>query len=105
MKTVLFAASAKLDLAEGAGFYDRQEAGLGAYFDSSLMADIEELATLHGLHPRRAGMFKMLATKFPHGIYYHDLDDSVLVVAILDLRRNPAWLRAQLKTRTERESS
>ena len=99
MKTVIISESAESDLFEASAFYELQELGVGDYLFESLLVDIEKLSVLHGVHSLRCGYFKMLATKFPHGIYYEDLTDSVRVVAVLDLRRNPEWIRQQLGTR------
>ena len=35
----------------------------------------------------------MLSKRFPFGIYYEVEDDVVYVYAILDLRRDPLWIR------------
>jgi hypothetical protein len=41
----------------------------------------------------------MIGTHFPFGIYYREHGDETLVVAILDLRRDPRWIRKQLRQR------
>jgi hypothetical protein len=41
----------------------------------------------------------MIGTHFPFGIYYRERGGETLVVAILDLRRNPKWIRKQLRQR------
>lgn len=38
----------------------------------------------------------MLSKRFPFAIYYELEDDVVYVYAILDLRRDPLWIREQL---------
>ena len=41
----------------------------------------------------------MLSNRFPFGIYYEVEDDVVYVYAILDLRRDPLWIRKRLRER------
>lgn len=40
-----------------------------------------------------------MAKRFPYGIYYLIDKDHVIVAAVLDLRREPLWIREQLNTR------
>ncbi len=87
------------DLNEGRGFYDQQEPGVGDYFWDSLVADIESLRIYAGIHPRKHGVYRMLARRFPYAIYYEIADDVAYVIAILPMRRSPAWIRRQLRDR------
>jgi hypothetical protein len=41
----------------------------------------------------------MLSKRFPFGIYYEVEDDVVYVYAILDLWRDPLWIRKRLRER------
>lgn len=41
----------------------------------------------------------MIEKTFHLGIYYRQHGDDTLVVAILDLRRDPKWLQKQLRKR------
>ena len=42
----------------------------------------------------------MLASRFPFGIYYREHGDDTQVLAVLDLRRNPNWIRKELGKRS-----
>jgi hypothetical protein len=46
----------------------------------------------------------MLAKRFPFAIYYDVSEAAIIVIAVLDLRRNPTWLRKQLN-RTNKPKS
>lgn len=81
--------SALVDLAEGRLFYERQAVGLGAYFFNSVFDDIDALARTGGVHVIRFGYFRALAKTFPYAIYYKIIDDEVVVVHVLDCRRDP----------------
>ena len=41
----------------------------------------------------------MIAGRFPFGIYYRDTEAATEVIAILDLRRDPFWIRRELRKR------
>ena len=90
-------ASASRDLLEGYRFYEKQAAGIGAYFLDSLNSDIDSLMIGAGMHSVHFGRYhRLLSKRFPFAIYYRIEDQSVLVYAVLDCRRNPAWIRTKL---------
>jgi hypothetical protein len=99
MRPVLVLAEAAEDLEAAREFYDRQEAGVGDYCVTSLVADIESLSLYHGIHRQQYGCFRMLASRFPFGIYYLEAEHETRVVAVLDLRRDPGWIRRRLTGR------
>jgi hypothetical protein len=87
------------DLNEGKAFYDRSEPGVGDYFWDSLCADIESLTLYAGIHTRKHGLYRMLAKRFPYAIYCEVADDVAYVVAVLPMRRDPAWITQRLENR------
>ncbi len=87
------------DLAAGQTFYDQRERGVGDYFWDSLIADIESLFIFAGVHVSQYGLYRMLAKRFPYAIYYDINAEIVQVIAVLPLRRNPAWLEKKLSFR------
>ena len=93
------ALAAENDIAEGYWFYERQDDGLGDYFRSCLFADIESLVYFGGIHEMELGFHRALSKRFPYGIYYATNANHVIVVAVLDLRREPLWIREQLEGR------
>jgi hypothetical protein len=40
---------------------------------------------------------RMLSKRFPFAIYYKAAKDQAVVYAVLDCRRNPAWIRKKLR--------
>ena len=93
---ISISSDAEDDLIDGYWFYERQHPGLGDYFRSCLIADIESLAFYAGIHEVVFGFHRLLSMRFPFCIYYALSDNSVLVVAVLDARRNPLWTRQRL---------
>ncbi len=92
-------AAAEADIAEGYWFYERQSAGLGDYFRTCIFADVESLMYFAGVHEKEFGFHRALGKRFPFGIYYTLDADNVTIVAILDLRRHPQWLRQSIDLR------
>jgi hypothetical protein len=88
--------SAEKDLLDGFKFYESLSKGLGDYFLDSLFSDIESLYLYAGIHASYFGYHRLLSKRFPFAIYYRVLKDIIRVYAILDCRRNPAWIRDRL---------
>ena len=93
---VSISSDAEADIAEGYWFDERQSAGLGDYFRSCLVADIESLAYYGGIHEIEYGFHRALAKRFPFCVYYMLSQGVVVVVAIIDARRDPLWIRQRL---------
>lgn len=88
------------DLNEGRTFYDQRKTGVGDYFWDGLYTDIESLMIYAGIHARQHGLYRMLAKRFPYAIYYEIVEDVVYVVAVLPMRRHPAWIKRRLEDRS-----
>lgn len=85
------------DLNDGFFFYEAQGLGLGDYFAACLRADIEGLRISAGIHRVIYRDYHRLLSKvFPYGIFYTFEDGHAVVWAIIDLRRDPAWIRGKL---------
>ena len=67
---ILILPSARDDLSDGFEFYERQQAGLGDYFQESLFSDIESLQLYAGIHPKWFGYHRLLSKRFPYAVYY-----------------------------------
>lgn len=65
----------------------------------ALWADVERIAFTHGIHPKHAGFHRMLATRFPFGIYYREATKRTEIFAVLDLRQEPSWSHEVLNGR------
>jgi plasmid stabilization system protein ParE len=87
---------AEKDLVDGFKFYELQSKRLGDYFLDSIFSDIESLYLYAGIHALHFGYHRLLAKRFPFAIYYRLQEDIIRVYAVLDCRRNPAWIRDRL---------
>ena|SRR5258708_27419141 len=89
---------AEEDLIEGFHFYEGQQAGLGSYFLANLYADIESLRLYGGVHQKAYKHYqRLLSRRFPFGVFYTVLENTVFIRAVLDCRRDPAWQRERLE--------
>ncbi|CAA6678097.1 Unannotated [Lentimonas sp. CC4] len=83
-------------------FYEKQAPGVGDYFYSCLRADIEELKVTGGAHRivyRR--FYRSLSRVFPYGIFYALDGGLVVIYAVVDLRRDPEFIRRHIEGATE----
>ncbi len=89
-------AEAEFDISQGYWYYEQQSPGLGSYFRDSVVNDIESLAFYAGIHEVVRGHHRMLAKRFPYTIYYRIHEGMAVVVAVLDARQKPSWIRKRL---------
>jgi hypothetical protein len=68
------------DLVAGPKFYERRRSGLGEYFLNSLYSDIDSLLLYVGIHRLIFGSHRALSKR-----------------RILDLRRDPLWIRERFR--------
>jgi len=97
--TVVILEDAAEDLESGAQFYESCATGVGDYFLDSILSDLDSLLLFAGVHPNYFEFHRMLSKRFPFGIYYEVEGDVVYVYPILDLRRDPLWIRNRLQER------
>jgi plasmid stabilization system protein ParE len=98
-KKVLVLAEAASDIERGIDFYNAIEDGVGLYFRDSIVTDIRRLGVYFSEHRIHLGYFRALSSRFPYAIYYRDLEGTRQIIAVLDLRRSPEWIRDQLSAR------
>jgi len=90
--------SAKKDLQESYRFYEVQQEGIGAYFLEALSADIESLKLYAGIHPIFFDKYhRLLSKRFPFAVYYRIENEEIRVYAVVDCRKNPAWIRENIQ--------
>src|SRR5437762_1482685 len=87
------------DIERASLFYEDRQKGVGDYFVESILGDLEFLSQCAGVHRRHFGFHRMLSKRFPFGVYYEVERDTAFVYAILDMRRDPIWIRKELERR------
>ncbi|MEO5721434.1 MAG: type II toxin-antitoxin system RelE/ParE family toxin [Chthoniobacterales bacterium] len=99
MKNVVVIARAADDLEDARHFYEAQAPGLGQRCTISVLASLTKLSELSGVHAQFGRYHRMIEKTYHLGIYYREAGEDTLVLAILDLRRDPNWIRKQLQQR------
>ena len=97
--TVVILEDAAEDMESGRRFYESRESGIGDYFIESILSDLGSLILYAGIHTMHLGFHRILSRRFPFGIYYEMEGQSAYVYAILDMRRDPLWIRRELQRR------
>ena len=90
-----FLSTAELELKEAMEFYEAAKEGLGAEF----LVEIEAAVGLIEAHPLAWTALsprtrRCRISRFPFGLFYQVRSDEILIVSVMDLRRNPErWER------------
>lgn len=100
MRQVVVIGQAANDLTKAQRFYNKQQRGLGDRFYDALQADLRKLQSIAGVHTSRFACQRLIAEEFPFGIFYRIDGDLIVVIAIFDLRRDPAAMARALNRRT-----
>lgn len=61
MRRIAVLEEAAEDIERGHEFYDQQEMGIGAYFEDTILSDIESLSLFHGIHSKHFGFHRLLS--------------------------------------------
>lgn len=81
-------------------WYEREQPGLGAQFEQTLIQTLQPFAEFpHAAPVYYRDVRKVMIRPYPVFAFYRVLPDIVQVVAVADARRNPKHLRTLLKGR------
>jgi hypothetical protein len=97
--TVVILEDAAGDIESGRRFYESRASGIGDYFVESILSDLGSLGPCAGVHSVHFGFHRMLSKRFPFGLYYEVEGETAYVYAVLDMRRDPLWIRRELQRR------
>ena len=85
-----FTSTAELELKEAMEFYQSAQAGLGADFLAEVQATTQLIESFPlawtSLSPRTR---RCRTHRFPYGLFYQVRPDEILIVSVMDLRRDP----------------
>jgi plasmid stabilization system protein ParE len=89
---------AEAELREAVEYYNLQSEGLGYEFAAEVRRAMSRIVRFPGawapLSPRTR---RCRTNRFPYGVIYQIREDTILVVAVMHLRRRPDTWRARLK--------
>lgn len=87
---VRFVSTAELELKDAMKFYESARAGLGAEFLREVEATTQLIESFPlawlPLSPRTR---RCRTHRFPYGLFYQVRSDEILIVSVMDLRRDP----------------
>ncbi len=80
---------AEADLAEAKDWYERQRPGLGLEFTLSVEETLDRIRRMPHIHAEIYKEVRRTSTRrFPYGVYYRLVGDSVVVIAVMHGRRD-----------------
>jgi plasmid stabilization system protein ParE len=86
-----FTSAALTELRQATLYYEQRENGLGTAFLDEIDATVDRIlqhpAAWHQLSPRTR---RCRTHRFPFGLMYQIRRDEILIVSVMDLRRDPA---------------
>jgi hypothetical protein len=92
-----FHPEARLEYREAAAFYESRRPGLGAAFSLEVEATIRRiLETPEKWRCLEQDVRTCRARTFPYAVLYTLQADSVLIIAVMHLRREPAYWRKRI---------
>ena len=93
---VRFFAPAETELKDAVSFYNKQSEGLGFEFVAEVKKTIERIVQ----HPQAWAQIsqrtrRCRTNRFPYGIIYQRRDETILIVAVMHLNREPGVWQAR----------
>jgi hypothetical protein len=87
---IKFLDEAQLELDEAIDFYNNESDGLGSVFLQEVLNAIKRI-TNHpdAWHPLSLNTRRCQTRRFPYGLIYTKLEDSILVISVSHLHRKP----------------
>ncbi len=93
-----FLGPAHLELTEAFAYYDSQERGLGVQFVREVRRTLERIVEFpEAWSPLSKRTRRCRTNKFPYGIVYQVRGETILVVAVMHLHREPKSWRGRLR--------
>lgn len=90
--TVTFHPEAELELREAVSYYEAIEPGLGYDLSLEVYAAVQRAVTLPQAWPILTGSVRrVLVRRFPYGVLYPVEPGSLLVIAVMNLHREPGY--------------
>lgn len=92
MKKVIFLPQAEQEMNEAALFYDSHREGLGREFLSMIKKGTDAISLNPMSYPnQRHEIRRILVSRFPYGILYHEEEEQIVVIAVMHLHRAPGY--------------
>jgi hypothetical protein len=87
---VRFASTAELELKEAMEFYESARTGLGGEFLGEVEATTNLIESFSRAWTSLSSRTRRCRThRFPYGLFYQVRSDEILIISVMDLRRDP----------------
>jgi plasmid stabilization system protein ParE len=94
---VEFLAAARAEFLETVAYYNQQREGLGQEFSEEVRSTIERIIQYPAAWSLVSERTRRCRTKrFPFGIIYQVRDDTLLIIAVMNLHRDPQSWRTRI---------
>ncbi len=95
---VRFLAAASKEFSNAVSYYDSQKDGLGDEFAEEVWRTISRIVS-HPLAWQRLSerTRRCLTKRYPYGVLYQERSDSILIIAVMHLRRHPQSWRGSVQ--------
>jgi len=95
---IRFLEIAEVELGEAVKFYNREVPCLGDQFLTEVLNALDRIARFPSAwHPCSKRTRRCQTKRFPYGVIYRHTQDEILVVAIANLHREPAYWEDRLR--------
>ena len=92
MKTPRLLLPAEKEMLAATFYYEQQAEGLGQDFLRKVQSAVDEIVQHPTRWPKvRGNIRRRMIHRFPYAILYEDRPHEVLIIAIMHLRRHPAY--------------
>ena len=82
--------TAAREVEDAVAWYNQQSAGLGLEFLRAITAVVSAVRRAPASYPRvRGDTRRALVRRFPYGVFFRETDDTIVVLAVVDSRRDP----------------
>jgi hypothetical protein len=87
---ITFLDEAQLELDEAIDFYNNESDGLGSVFLQEVLNAIERIGNFpNAWHPLSENTRRCQTRRFPYGLIYTQLDNTILIISVSNLHRKP----------------
>lgn len=87
---------ARIEADEAAGFYGARQPGLGRRFLDILEDALHRISRRPQMYPKiESNIHKCRLPRFPYGVIYRTKSETVEILAIMHLRREPGYWRSR----------
>lgn len=89
-----FHPEAEAEFEAAVAWYEERGTGLGLDFAAEVRGAIGRAVTMPAAWPElEGGVHRVLVHRFPYGVLYATTAESVLILAVMHLRREPGYWR------------